>query len=68
MLLVQAADGFDAVHEGHFEIEQDDIGLHGAREAQGLIAVGSLGDDLEVGLRLQHGAQPLTHDRVVIGE
>ena len=38
------------------------------RALDGLDAVGDLGDDLEVGRRVEHHAQPAPHDVVVVGE
>src|SRR5690606_40596501 len=37
-------------------------------ELDGLLTVRRLGDDLEVGLRVQHRAQPTQHDRVIVGD
>ena len=38
------------------------------RVLDGLVAVGGLGDDLEIGLGVEHHPQPAQDDRMVVGD
>ena len=44
--------GFDAVHVGHLDVHQDDIGLVTAGQIDGLASICCLSDDLDVGLSI----------------
>src|SRR6266581_3089526 len=67
-VMAQTANGFDTIHDGHFEIQQEDIGLQFQRQTQGLVSAGSLlrsANYFEVRLGFQHSTQSLTHNRVI---
>jgi hypothetical protein len=67
MLGLDPANGRHAAHLRHGQIGQDDVGLQPIRQGHGLHAVGSLPDDLEVGLAGEYVAQAGSHDEVVVG-
>jgi hypothetical protein len=50
----QSARGLDAVHARHPDIHDHDVGLELSRPGEGLLAVGSLADHLEIVLRVEH--------------
>ena len=64
----ELAERLDAVHAGHLDVHQDDVGpqLLGAGDALG--AVRRLADDLDVVLDLQEGAQSAADHLVVVDE
>ncbi len=58
----------EAVHLGHADVHQDDVGSLAHDEVDGLDAVGRLTDDLDVvGGAQQHG-EPAAHERLVVGD
>ena len=58
----------DAVQQRHRDVEDRDVGLVLLGQAHRLAAVARLGDDLPVGPLLEHLAQPLADDGVIVGE
>ena len=65
-VLAQTMNSFDAIHDRHFEIQQEDIGVQFQGQTQSFISISSLlwsTNHFEVGLSFQHSAEPLTHDR-----
>ena len=50
--LVQAPRCLYAIHDWHFEVEQDDIRLQSQCQAQNFITIGRLAHHLKIGLRL----------------
>ena len=66
-MLVELAGGLDAVEHRHGDVHEHDVGPQLGRQAQGLLAVGRLADDLEP-LLLHRAAQPLAEHAVVVGE
>jgi hypothetical protein len=60
--------GLDPVQPAHGDIHDDDVGRLLQRAANGLRAVARLGDDLPSGMFLQHFAQPLPHQRVIVSQ
>src|SRR5262245_55559429 len=69
-LWVRRADGSQRRHTiqlGQLQVEQDDIWTQRRGPFDRLRTAGRLADDLEVGLSLQHRAQALADDRVVVG-
>ncbi len=64
----QAAQGLDAVHAGHLDVHQDDVGLELLGAGHALGAVAGLADHLDVVLDLQEGAQAAADHLVVVDE
>ena len=64
----QLPQGVEARGPRHGEVEQQDVGLHLAREAHGLEAVGRLAHHLEAPVVLEEAPQPLAEDGVVVGD
>ena len=62
------ADGFEAVHFRHGEVEQDHIGLEFLDEFEGFEAVAGLVADFNARLRFQQSANAAAHDGVVVGD
>ena len=60
--------GVDAVELGHAQVEDGDIGLELARQADGGAAVAGLGHHLEAALFLQDAPQSRAHDLVIAGQ
>ena len=52
----------------HVDVEDQDLGTMPADVAGGRVRVAGLGDDLDVGLPLEHQAQGAADDRVVVSE
>ena len=67
-LLLDLTDGRDTVQDGHDQVHQDDVRLERTGLVDRVAAVGRLADDLEVVVQSEEHAQPLTDDRVVVGE
>jgi len=66
---IAAADGgedFEAVDAGHFDVEEDEVGVEALEGGEPRFAAGSSGDDLDGGLRLENHAQQAAHDGRVI--
>ena len=61
-------DGGCAIDPGHVQVHQDDVGIELLCEAHGIGAVAGLADDCEVLVALEHAAQPVTNDRVVVDD
>ena len=61
-----APDSFDAIHDGHVDIEKDEVEFILHQRFESLAAVGGLRDDGP--LRLQEKPHDLPVDRVVVGE
>ena len=53
---------------GHVQVEDEDGRLVAEGVAHGGLGVARLGDDLDVGLGLEHHPDPLADDLVVVGE
>ncbi len=56
----------DAVHVGHGNVHQDDVGLKLGRQAQRLRAGFGFADDLQARIGGKQHAQAGTHDGVII--
>ena len=64
----QLPGGGDAVHTGHANVHEDDVGFEGAAEADGFGAVGRGTDDGEVGLGVEQFAETGADHLVVVGD
>jgi len=64
----QLSGRLDAVHLGHADVHEHDVGgvLLGCRD--GLGSGAGLGDDLDVACRFKHGLEAGAHHRLVIGD
>ena len=62
------AHGVDAVHAGHLQIHEHDIGPMEAELFDGLQAIGGLTDELQVGLIGNERGDALTQDRVIVDQ
>src|SRR6266545_2744516 len=62
------AGGVDAVGGGHVQVHDDDVGAGELGFAAGGVAVGRLGDDLDVGQGVDQGTQPVAHHRMVVDD
>src|SRR3990172_3983477 len=51
---------------GHADVHQHDVRAQHARQAHGLVAIGCLADDLQIGLGIQERAQARAQDAVII--
>ena len=67
-LLDQPPARLHPVQPGHADVHEHHVGTEPAGLLDGLEAVGSLPDDLEVLLGLEHQAQAPAHHRFVVGE
>src|SRR5215207_6526526 len=56
----------DAVHAWHDEVHERDVGGVLGSEPHGLLPALGLGDHADITLRLQKGAHPLPHERVIV--
>ena len=65
---LQRARDLDAGHLRHRVVEDDQVRVELERLRERLHAVGSLADDLEVGLGLEHRADALPYGEVVVGD
>ena len=64
--LAESSGGLDAVHAGHADVHEDDVGVQGAGLGEGHLAVTGLTDDLDVGLGLQDEPEPGAQQRLVV--
>ena len=64
--LANAPDGFEAIHDGHVDIEENEVEIVTQQSVERFTAVGGLRDHRA--LRLQEEPHDLPVDRVVIGE
>jgi hypothetical protein len=64
----QPRDGLGRVRAGHQQVEQDQVGrrVQPGQQRPGIVNVRRLADDLHRRLRLQHHAQALAHDGVIV--
>ena len=60
--------GFESVQLRQPHVHQRDVGAHLAIEFQSFLAAGGLSDNLDFGVRREHGHEPLPDDQVVIHE
>src|SRR5271157_644734 len=60
------AQGFDAVHAGHFEIESNNIGMEFGDFAQGKSAVHGGADDLDIRVALKNNGDQFPHESGII--
>src|SRR5271157_4088031 len=60
------AQGFDAVHAGHFEIESNNIGMEFGDFAQGKSAIHGGADDLNIRVALKNNGDQFPHQRGII--
>ena len=58
----------EPIEARHPDVHQDDVGRVAPRQADGGLAVRRLGDDLDVGLRLEDHAEPGPDQRLVVGD
>ncbi len=59
----------DAVHPGHADVQEDDIGLQALHEGHRLAAVGCLAHDQEFGPGLlERGGDLVAHQALVVGD
>jgi hypothetical protein len=65
-LAAEDTGGIEAVHAGHADVHQDDVGLMGTGELDGLLAVGSLAADLQVGAAGEHHGDDVADAGIVI--
>ena len=66
--LDQPAAGLDAVHAGHADVHEDDVGIEAGGLLDRLDSCRRFADDAQVVLGLQDQAQPGPHHRLVIDE
>ncbi len=62
------ANGLDAIHLGHHQIHQDDVGLEPFRLGDRLSSVFCLPHNLNVRLCRQQSSNPLTDDHMIVGD
>ena len=63
-----APSGFDAAHDRHAQVHEDDVGLVHLREGDGALAVLRFAHDLEIRLQPEQCAQRLAEERLVVDE
>jgi len=68
MVVENPADRFHSVHFRHHQIHEDDVGCMTSDGCDGLVAVGGLRDDLELGIRAEQHVEPVTDDRVIVDD
>ena len=66
--LHQPARGLDAVHAGHADVHQADVGRHTPRQPHGVLAVRRLPDDLKILLGLEDEAKSGAHEGLIVGD
>jgi signal transduction histidine kinase len=66
-LLADAGERGEAVHPGHREIEEHEVGLEALRGVDRLLAAGSVAHDFEALLR-EEGGEGITRERMVVHE
>jgi hypothetical protein len=59
--------GLDAVHAGHADIHDDNIGLQFFCQINGFAPIGGLTDDFDIRLFLEKAGQTLSNYRMIIG-
>jgi hypothetical protein len=59
---------FDAVQQGHADIENGDVGFERQRLPHRLASVARLRDDVPLGLLLENLPKSLSHDRVIVAQ
>jgi hypothetical protein len=64
----QLADGVDARAARHPQVHQDDVGVEVGGPLHGLDAVGRLAQDAESGRGLEHAAQTVPYDGMVVDD
>src|ERR1019366_4177657 len=62
------AGGLDAVHVWHSNVHQDEVGSAAASTGHGLGAGGRLGDDFDVGCRVEQKPEGGAQESLVVGE
>ena len=62
-----AADDFKAVHAGHGEVEQKDVGLQLFGNLNGFEAIGGFADEIESGFVREQRFEPLANQMMVFG-
>lgn len=65
---VEQGGGLDAVHGGHGEIENDEVGAEGASLVEGFGAVDGFAADLEVGLKIEKSAEGMSYGGFVFDD
>ena len=60
--------GFDAVEAGEVDVHQDEMGLEGGGESDGVEAGAGFADDAEVAALAEDGFEAIAHDFVVVDE
>src|SRR5699024_4123730 len=60
--------GGDAVHAGHLDVQDGDVGAGAARGLRHLVAGADLGDDLEIALEPEQGCHGPAYECLVVGE
>ena len=58
----------DAVEYGHADVHQHDIGIQGSAGSDGLLAVGRLAHDLDVGLRVENHREAAANKFLVVDD
>jgi hypothetical protein len=61
-----AGENFEAVHAGHLDVEQDEVGVNALEGGEAFLAAGGGGGDFDGRLRLEDHAQEAAHDGGVI--
>jgi hypothetical protein len=67
-MMTMGSDHVEAAQSGHLEIEQHQVGLEALDLDEGIVAVRSLADHLDIIHRVQFIPQHLTGDRFVIDD
>ena len=62
-----AAGRLEAVHLGHPDVHEDDVGPVAGREVHRFAPVGGLADDLDVFGRAEEDREPAAYQRLVVG-
>src|SRR5262249_60834983 len=58
----------EAVQRRHLDVEKDEVRRYRADRANGLPAIGTFPDDLDIRLLLQQGPQPLTGQGFIVDD
>src|SRR5205823_4361351 len=59
---------FEAINAGHTDVHQHHVGSRLPSPADGLLAVGRLSDDLDIGGRTEKHLEPGAHERLIVGQ